>query len=270
MEVKPIEKDGKTAIVLETKGAIMPNGYLVTVSKYINIKPDLHQFIQDQIKEYKRIKEAFGNKPEGKNFYVSVNIKPKIKGKVVEQYDKVFMDVLDDGREFLKIDGWVNDLNTEHTDDGDFITYDFGPKGTKRISIDEISEPVLEATMIVLSQDNNGRIELTSAGNYPKTLIVYADPNATVKGKAKIGQGYNFLLGFEKGKLIKNSAPEEKDLTLSWDSVEKVEKANRGGKFEPDKLVIYSVGLEKGFVLEGISANKDGLDPLDSMMNMLK
>ena len=266
MEVKEFDKkDGSgKLIVLETKGTLVPEGVYVTVSKMISLKPNLHAFIQGQIDKFKNDILTFdGNQETGIDTYAKVFFKPKEKkvGNVlkVEQYDKIYTDILEDGREFLKIDSWVSLLESGKEGEREFVVFE-SMRGNKKIFIDQLTPSSLEVTMLVLSQQED-RVLLTSGGDYPKELVIYTNPESKVKGKAKIGQGYKFILGFTKGKRLGNIVTDEA-VDVSWDAPA---AKSTGSSFEKDKLTIYGVGIEKGFILGGMS----DVDPMDAMMDML-
>lgn len=259
MKVKEVETEKGKFKILETKGTIQPNNFMVTVSKLINVGKEIHPFIQQKIEEFEELSERFNTQDEGEALYVRSRFKPrpdKNDKKKFVQFDKISTDVLEDGREFTKINAWVEELKTETDKDGeDLIVFEFADGNNKKVPLSEINASI-EATMIVIGYNpETGRIELTSGGQYPTELVAYASTSA--KGTPKVGQGYSFLMAFEKGKRISATDAIEED--LSWGEEREVSSK---GSFEPDKIVVLKVGSAKGYFLEGLNEQGDSMDDL--------
>jgi hypothetical protein len=265
MQVKEVETEKGKFKILETKGTIQPNNFMVTVSKLINVGKDVHPFIQGKIEEFETLVEKFNAQDEEESMYVRSRFKPrpdKQDKKKLVQFDKISTDVLEDGREFTKVNAWVEELETEKNKDGeDVIVFTFQDGKSKKVPLAEVNASI-EVTMIVIGYNpETGRLELTSGDQYPTELVAYASPNA--KGAPKVGQGYSFLMSFEKGKRISAADVAEED--FSWGEEKEL---NTKGSFEPDKIVVVKVGSAKGYILEGLSGGNGG-DPMDDLLKGL-
>ncbi len=265
MVVKETSTEKGEFIILETKGTLLPSGVLATVSKLIKL-PIGHEFVQSKVDAFKDMIADFDKlKAAGANYYVSVSVYPK-KDKLDKnkftQFDKIKTDVSPDGKEYFKIEAFVEPLKVKYSPEGeDEIILEYKNGDVKNVKVSEISEKTYSVSMYCVAFDENlKRVELSSGGDFPTTLVVYQSESQ--KGVPKIGQLYDLELLPTKGKKVAGKKITE--MVADWDNEEDIKVKST---FEPDKLITVVVKRVDGEMMPGLGG--DSSDPLDAMMKML-
>lgn len=237
------ESKDKVYNIYETKGMLVPDNVYFTISKVVK-KATLEtsskqaDFLNGKIQEFTSMMSAFqGAQAAKEDYYVSVRIAPSSNGTLFEQ---ITSQRDDEGTVWFSASGFPSFLAHEKEDNE--ITLKFK---TKDVKISEMGNTKIEVSMIVLDEADT-QLVLSSGGDYPKELEVVIDDCHV--GKAEIGQGYTFMLEFDK---IENESNEDID---AWEEEAKPTYATTILK------VKKVLGKVKGYVLEdGI-----GNDILDS------
>lgn len=259
MGIKEIknESTGKESHILETKMTIMPDNVHFTVSKFLdkNVTGDetkRGQFYQKAKDEFESMMNQFKiAQDEQKPFFVSTNLKPSVVGKGKDQevimYDDITSTVDASGTTWFSAKGFVSMVPSEQVEDSDGNIQTILKFKSKDMNITELQPTKIEVTMII-ADENETQLTLTSGGDYPKELEVIIKDSEV--GKATIGQGYTFILGFEK---IEVGETEEEQ--NAWDDEAKP-------AFARTILKVKKVlGKVTGYVLE------DGYSESDSYLN---
>ena len=191
----------KENIVLETTMNIVPCGTYFKVSKMLGkdfIENTEHWFHKKYVEFESMINQFNADKEAGKDVYCTYNVMPSTSGKgkdaKTQMWDMITSSTTPDGTTFFQGSGFINFLPYEDKTVGEDVERIFQFK-TKDVNIKDIARPSIEISMIV-ANENGVELDLTSGGDYPKDLAVVIDESSV--GKAQIGQGYKFMVQFEK------------------------------------------------------------------------
>lgn len=205
------ESKDKVYNIYEAKVSLVPDNVHFTISKLVK-KETLEQsskqadFLNGKVEEFMSMVNAYNMaKQNNEDYYVSVNIKPSIKGKEISMFDTITSTRDANGTLWFQASGFPSFVIHEKDEDGN-ISFVFK---NKTVDIKDILPSKIEVTMVV-ADENETNLILSSADNYPKELEVVI--NEEHIGKAEIGQGYSFLLGFEK-----LSVDDEEDNGDGWE-----------------------------------------------------
>ena len=250
------EKNGKSYVVLDTKAKTVPEGVFVGISKMFELKDDMNSFIQGKIDEFESLINIFNAEKEAKReYYGYISVKPKASKenkKVMIMWDKLKVETTEEGKEYFKLESWFNPLKSEVDEiDGDttFIFVNNTTGSTKKVKKSTVKPNVIEVDMLLVEQNEN-KVILNSGGDFPVEVVAYFPDDVEVK-EGVIGQGYRFLLGFEKGLFVKGN--EEDEGSYGWDEEIDASEDTSGG-FASDRLIITGLAGK----VNGYSLDEDG------------
>lgn len=228
------ESKDKAYNIYETKGTLIPDNIYFTISKVVK-KATLEagtkqaDFLNGKIQEFTSMMNAFqGAQTAKEDYYITTRIAPSQNGSMFEQ---ITSQRDDEGTVWFSASGFPSFLAHEKTEE-DGTVFKFK---TKDVKLSDMSNTKIEVSMIVLDEADT-QLTLTSGGDYPKELEIVIDE--CNMGKAEIGQGYTFMLEFDK---IEVEDSEEYD---SWEEEAKPTYATTILKL---KKVL---GKVKGYILE--------------------
>ena len=227
------ESKDKVYNIYETKGTLMPDNVYFTISKIVR-KTTLEtsskqaDFLNGKVAEFESMMTSFQVAQSSKqDFYVTSRIAPSQTGTMFEQ---ITSQRDGEGTVWFSASGFPSMLNHEVSEDG-AVTFKFK---TKDVLLSDMGKTKIEISMAVADEADT-QLVLASGGNYSKELEVVID-EAHI-GKAEIGQGYTFMLEFDK---IENESNEAD----AWDEEAKPTYATTILK------VKKVLGKVKGYTLE--------------------